>query len=203
MGAVRTKTVKNKHATRGSGIKNSKAASKIENDPVVKAKKNKDGRKAPVKPGQLAKELQKKRKKKVYSEKELDIPELNMVTPIGVEKPKGKKKGKVFVDDRESMNTILSMVQAEKDGQIESKMMKARHMEAIREARKQEAEKKAAERKERLDETKESLRKKRKRPERGSAGDDDKAAERSMRNVELQGTKAAKPKNKKRVSFIE
>ncbi|KAI7782098.1 60s ribosomal subunit assembly export protein loc-1 [Diaporthe eres] len=203
MGAVRTKTVKNKHATRGSGIKNSKAASKIENDPVVKAKKNKDGRKAPVKPGQLAKELQKKRKKKVYSEKELDIPELNMVTPIGVEKPKGKKKGKVFVDDRESMNTILSMVQAEKDGQIESKMMKARHMEAIREARKQEAEKKAAERKERLDETKESLRKKRKRPERGSAEDDDKAAARSMRNVELQGTKAAKPKNKKRVSFIE
>lgn len=100
MGAVRTKTVKNKHATRGSGIKNSKAASKIENDPVVKAKKNKDGRKAPVKPGQLVKELQKKRKKKVYSEKELDIPELNMVTPIGVEKPKGKKKGKVFVDDR-------------------------------------------------------------------------------------------------------
>lgn len=100
MGAARTKTVKNKHATRGSGIENSKAASRIENDPVVKAKKVKDGRKAPVKPGQLAKELQKKRKKKVYSEKELDIPALNMVTPIGVEKPKGKKKGKVFVDDR-------------------------------------------------------------------------------------------------------
>lgn len=88
---------------------------------------------------------------------------------------------------QESMNTILSMVQAEKDGQIESKMMKARHMEAIREARKQEAEKKAAERKERLDETKDSLRKKRKRPERAPADDD----------------KAAKPKKKKRVSFIE
>ncbi|KAK2602814.1 hypothetical protein N8I77_009319 [Diaporthe amygdali] len=202
MGAARTKTVKNKHATRGSGIKNSKAASRIENDPVVKAKKVKDGRKAPVKPGQLAKELQKKRKKKVYSEKELDIPALNMVTPIGVEKPKGKKKGKVFVDDRESMNTILSIVQAEKDGQIESKMMKARHMEAIREARRQETEKKAAERKQKLDETKDSLRKKRKRPERSEA-DDDKANERSMRHVELQGTKAVKPKKKKRVSFIE
>lgn len=96
------------------------------------------------------------------------------------------------------MNTILSMVQAEKDGQIESKMLKARHMEAIREARKQEAEKKAAERKEKLDETKDSLRKKRKRPERR---DDDKATERSMKNVELQGTKAAKPKKKKSVSF--
>lgn len=100
------------------------------------------------------------------------------------------------------MNTILSIVQAEKDGQIESKMMKARHMEAIREARKQETEKKAAERKQKLDETKDSLRKKRKRPERSEA-DDDKANERSMRHVELQGTKAAKPKKKKRVSFIE
>lgn len=36
----------------------------------------------------------------MYSEKELDIPALNMITPIGVEKPKGKKKGKVFVDDQ-------------------------------------------------------------------------------------------------------
>jgi hypothetical protein len=25
-----------------------------------------------------------------------------MITPVGVEKPKGKKKGKVFVDDRVS-----------------------------------------------------------------------------------------------------
>lgn len=44
----------------------------------------------------------KKKKKKVYTEKELGIPKLNMITPVGVEKPKGKKKGKVFVDDRVS-----------------------------------------------------------------------------------------------------
>lgn len=36
----------------------------------------------------------------MYTEKELAIPALNMITPVGVEKPKGKKKGKVFVDDR-------------------------------------------------------------------------------------------------------
>ena len=30
----------------------------------------------------------------------MGIPALNMITPVGVEKPKGKKKGKVFVDDR-------------------------------------------------------------------------------------------------------
>ena len=53
------------------------------------------------------------------------------------------------------MTTILALVQAEKDGQIESKMIKARQMEEIREARRAEAEKKEAERKAKLDETKE------------------------------------------------
>ena len=41
-----------------------------------------------------------KKKPKVYTEKELGIPQLNMITPVGVAKPKGKKKGKVFVDDQ-------------------------------------------------------------------------------------------------------
>ena len=41
-----------------------------------------------------------KKKKRVYTDKELGIPKLNTITPVGVEKPKGKKKGKVFVDDR-------------------------------------------------------------------------------------------------------
>jgi 60S ribosomal subunit assembly/export protein LOC1 len=95
------------------------------------------------------------------------------------------------------MNTILAMVQAEKEGQIESKMMKARHMEAIREARKAEAEKKQEERRAKLDETKDSLRKKRKRP--ATADDVD---EKALRRVELEGTKATKPK-KKRVAFAE
>ncbi len=48
-----------------------------------------------------------------------------MIVPAGVQKPKGMKKGKVFVDDQESMMTILAMVNADKEGQIESKMMKA------------------------------------------------------------------------------
>lgn len=66
-----------------------------------------------------------KKKRRVYTEKELGLPKLNMITPAGVEKPKGQKKGKVFVDDQESMMTILAMVNADKEGQIESKMMKA------------------------------------------------------------------------------
>ena len=41
-----------------------------------------------------------KKKPKVYTEKELGIPQLNTITPAGITKPKGKKKGKVFVDDQ-------------------------------------------------------------------------------------------------------
>ncbi|EOO01528.1 putative 60s ribosomal subunit assembly export protein loc1 protein [Phaeoacremonium minimum UCRPA7] len=196
MGPSRTKTVKNKHAASKSGIKGSKASQNPQFDPVVKSKKPKGKLPASQIKGRsgLA-DLLKKRKKKVYSEKELGLPQLNMITPVGVQKPKGKKKGKVFVDDRESMNTILAMVQAEKEGQIESKMMKARQMEEIREARKAEAEKKEADRKAKLDETKESLRRKRKRPK--TAEDED-----NIKEVTSTGTKASKSR-KKKVSFAE
>jgi 60S ribosomal subunit assembly/export protein LOC1 len=61
------------------------------------------------------------------------------------------------------MMTILAMVNADKEGQIESKMMKARHLEAIREARKAEAEAREAMKKGKLEDTKDSLRKKRNR----------------------------------------
>ena len=228
MGVSRTRTVKNKHATAKSGIGGSKSSKAGPSDGIVKSKRK--GSAPPskqVKP-KTALELLKK-KKKVYSEKELGIPQLNMVTPVGVTKPKGKKKGKVFVDDKvrrppsamhqtvqrgadygygqggetdascaqqETMGTILSLVQAEKEGQIESKMMKARQMEEIREARRIEAEAKEQERKSKLEETKDSLRRKRKRNK--PAGDD--GADGGIKDVALAGTNAAKPK-KKRVSF--
>lgn len=91
------------------------------------------------------------------------------------------------------MNTILAIVQAEKEGQIESKIIKARQMEEIREARRVEAEKKEAERKAKLDETKDSLRRKRKRPQPAEESN-------SVKDVTSTGTKATKAK-KKKVSF--
>lgn len=45
------------------------------------------------------------------------------------------------------MLTILAIVNADKEGQIESKMMKARQMEEIREARRKEAEARQEQRK--------------------------------------------------------
>ncbi|KAF2085763.1 hypothetical protein K490DRAFT_67359 [Saccharata proteae CBS 121410] len=131
-----------------------------------------------------------KKKKRVYSEKELGIQKLNTIVPAGVQKPKGKKKGKVFVDDQESMMTILAMVNADKEGQIESKMMKQRQMEEIREARKKEAEARQDHKKAKLEETKNSLKKQRKRKSDTSAPEKEASPETK---------KAAKPK--KRVSF--
>lgn len=87
----------------------------------------------------------------------------------------------------------MAMVQAEKEGQIESKMIKARQMEEIREARKVETEKKEQEKKSKLEGVKESLRKKRKRNAKGE--------EESMKDFTSGGTKPGKGAKKKSVSF--
>ena len=47
-----------------------------------------------------------KKKQRVYTDEELGIPKLNMITPVGVNLPKGKKKGKVFVDDQVSVQRL-------------------------------------------------------------------------------------------------
>ena len=87
------------------------------------------------------------------------------------------------------MMTILAMVNADKEGQIESKMIKARQMEEIREARMREAEKRDETKKERFEETKNALRKKRKKKSE--------AAELRVAN----GNESQSIKNGKRVSF--
>ncbi|KAK4032732.1 hypothetical protein C8A01DRAFT_20233 [Parachaetomium inaequale] len=196
-----TRTVKNKHAgPRTGGAGGAKRSSDGGGISKPRGKSGGPKAKAPAtqvkgRPNLPGLDKSKKKKQRVYTEKELGIPELNMITPVGVTKPKGKKKGKVFVDDKESMTTILALVQAEKDGQIESKMMRARQMEEIREARRVEADKKEAERKAKLEDTKESLRRKRKRTKGGDGQEEE-----SIKAVAATGTKAAKAK-KKRVSF--
>jgi 60S ribosomal subunit assembly/export protein LOC1 len=97
MAPSRTTTVKSKHAANKSGIRNSKNSSKPQSDGVSKQRKPPKSKAPPLKSsgGPV-----KKKKYRIYTEKELGVPALNMVTPLGVEKPKGKKKGKVFVDDQ-------------------------------------------------------------------------------------------------------
>jgi len=159
--------------------KPSKDSSKKSSKPLSsssKVSKNKDAKRPPPKEvkakARTEPSLLKKKQKREYTEEELDLPKLNMITPAGVVKPKGKKKGKKFVDDavrtpslpmgvfewmmdancglQEGMMTIMAMVNADKEGQIESKMMKARQLEEIRQARIKEQEARQAQKKSKL-----------------------------------------------------
>lgn len=106
----------NKGSSKGpsvGGAKGAKSPNLSSASRVSKASK-KNGPKRPppqevkAKP-RTAQENLKKKKKRVYTEKELDLPELNQITPVGVIKPKGKKKGKTFVDDQVgfTLNALL------------------------------------------------------------------------------------------------
>lgn len=88
MAPSKTKTVKNKFA-----------GPKRENDGVVKKKAGGKPTAKQVHASSLKPQLDKKKKKKTYTEEELGIPKLNAIRPVEVVKPKGQKKGKVFVDD--------------------------------------------------------------------------------------------------------
>jgi 60S ribosomal subunit assembly/export protein LOC1 len=94
------------------------------------------------------------------------------------------------------MMTILAMVNAEKEGQIESKMMKARQLEEIREAKKAEAEARMKEKKTKLDAVKDSIRNKKK----NKGGKDWAAESSSPSSKSANGSKSAKGKRKS-VSF--
>lgn len=149
MAPVRGKTVSAKGASKRKAMTNSKPTSRPSSSSTSssKSKSSKPPSKSSSAPVIRKKGAIPRKKKRVYTEKELNIPALNMITPAGVVKPQGKKKGKVFVDDQESMMTILAMVNADKEGQIESKMIKARQMEEIRQARAREMEERQRERK--------------------------------------------------------
>lgn len=137
---------------------------------------------------------------KRYKESELKVPQLNGIIPAGVSKPPNQKKGKTFVDDKESMNAIMAMVMAEKEGNLESKMMKTRQLEEVRAAKLAEAEKRVAGKKSEMEDRKaniktEGKKSKRRRSERDGEGEE---GGRSSKKVD-DGSK--KVKLRKRVSF--
>lgn len=145
------KRLARKSATSGPSKSKHKSSAKL---PIKMSKQVK------TKPGSQA---QKPKKKKVeYSEKQLSLPVLNTIVPANAKTVQkaggaGKKKNKVFVDDTESMMTILAMVNAEKEGQIESKVAKERQMEEIRTARMKEAEKKEMKRMGKIEKVKQDI----------------------------------------------
>lgn len=91
MAPSKTRTIKNKHATpKDGGDGAPKSRSKPTKGPTISKQLKEKNRAA----------LSKKPKRKMYTAEELGLPKLNMITPVGVVKPRGKKKGKVFVDDK-------------------------------------------------------------------------------------------------------
>ncbi|KAI6251172.1 60S ribosomal subunit assembly/export protein [Erysiphe necator] len=190
MAHSKTSTVKNKYKSPNHSSSLNTKISKKNTDAGSKSRISKSAKPSRNLKNGVSNGAKFRTKPKTYTEKELGIPALNMITPVGVQKPKNKKKGKIFVDDAESMMTILSIVNAEKSGQIESKMIKSRQMEEIREARRAESEKKQEIKKSKMNELKESMRKKRNRIHR---------VEGDVPNTEKDVGSKLKPK--KRVSF--
>ncbi|KAL9601864.1 MAG: hypothetical protein Q9219_002216 [cf. Caloplaca sp. 3 TL-2023] len=140
-----TRTVRSKHAGSQRGKHKGSLTSPLTSSGVKKPKPSRGPKPPPPKQQKTKRSAgPPNRKKMVYTEKELGLPKLNMITPVGVSRPKGKKK------EKESMMTIMAIVNANKEGQIESKMMKSRQMEEIREARRKEAEARQQQRKSKL-----------------------------------------------------
>ncbi|GAM82611.1 hypothetical protein ANO11243_005930 [Dothideomycetidae sp. 11243] len=179
-----SKTTKGKSFSKGASkvTKSSSSASKPKKSGPIKATQQKT-KSTITRP--------EKKKKRVYTDKELGIPSLNGIKPTGVLKPHGTKKGKTFVDDREGMMAILAMVQAEKEGDIESKIMRARQMEEVREAKRAEAERRDGERKRKFEEVKDEVRK----------AEGDKRKRRNERTKAPTQEVMPEKKTKKRVSF--
>jgi 60S ribosomal subunit assembly/export protein LOC1 len=139
-----------------------------------------------------------KKKAPQYTDKQLGLPSLNSIVPTSHPtkaasgKGTGKKKGKVFVDDVEAMQTIMSIVNAEKDGVIESKMIKMRRLEEIREARQKEQEKRDAQKQGELQEKMNEVKGKKKRG---------KDAQHEGKTINGAAETEKKPKKRKSVAF--
>ncbi|RMZ90025.1 hypothetical protein DV736_g2732, partial [Chaetothyriales sp. CBS 134916] len=148
------------------------------------------------KPGQQTSTTPRKRKVRTYTDKELNLPAFNGIVPAGVTQSSGKKKGKVFIDDGDEMMTILNLVRAEKDGQIESKVAKMRQLEEIRESRKREMESRAVEKAKKMEEAKKRVKAEEKR-KRKRVEVDKESAKRQDNRVD----KVTSGSTKKRVRF--
>ncbi|KAF8473815.1 hypothetical protein BDZ91DRAFT_712607 [Kalaharituber pfeilii] len=130
---------------------------------------------------------------------EKELPKLNGVVPPQTGRMRaggGGKKGKVFVEDKETMLSILSMVNDTKDVQIENKLEKGRQLEALRELRRKQQETREEQKKSKLDSAKSAIRKKR----RSNHPNNDKSTTNYPSSSSTKAESKAPPK-KKKVSF--
>ena len=107
----------------------------------------------------------------------------------------------MYVDDAASMMAILAVVNAEKEGNIESKMVRARQLEEVRQAREKESERREKERRGVVEGVMGELRRGRKRG-KGKKGGGEGEIEGDGDGEGVEEMKGAREgKKRKRVSF--
>lgn len=111
-----------KSTSKGASSSSSSSSKPSSSTPASKnrvSKSRSKGKPAPPKQQKTKSALASvKKKKKIYTDEQLGVPKLNMITPAGVVKPKGKKKGKVFVDDRVCFARLWTKYTSKGEGTI-------------------------------------------------------------------------------------